>query len=237
MLLVSISLQLLGLLSVSGMFPLLFLLITALVVSAAGVMLVLSVFHFRMGEVVPAARGTVIDSMSDGVITVGPQNRIMDVNPVVEHLIGCPASKLVGQPVEEVWPGWLNQIGLSSNDQASREIVMNLEGTQRIYDVGISPLTDWRGDLVSQIVVLRDITERKQAEERLHESEEKFRGITERNFDAIYELDVEGRITYASPAVERITGYTPEEISGNSILKFNKSKIHEAAQLYKSGKR
>ncbi|KYK37262.1 MAG: hypothetical protein AYK18_10460 [Theionarchaea archaeon DG-70] len=62
--------------------------------------------------------------------------------------------------------------------------------------------------------------QRKRVEEALRESEEKFRGITERNFDAIYELDSEGRITYVSPAVERITGHTPEEIVGDPLQKY-----------------
>jgi len=220
-----------GVLPSLRVFPMSYRLATILFFFAAAPAVALSIFRFRVADIVPVARGAVIDGMSDGVIVLDPQNHIMDVNPLVQRLAGCPISELIGKPVEEVWPEWSNQIELSSNEiKAGKEIVTNLEDEQRIYDVGISPLTDLRGDSVSQIVVLRDITERKQAERKLHESEEKFRSITERNFDAIYELDLEGRITYVSPALERITGYTPEEILGNPIQNFiPKSKLPEAA--------
>ena len=57
-----------------------------------------------------------------------------------------------------------------------------------------------------------EYAERVETEQKLRESEEKFRGIAERSFDSIYEMDLEGQITYISPAVGRVSGYTPEEI-------------------------
>jgi PAS domain S-box-containing protein len=62
--------------------------------------------------------------------------------------------------------------------------------------------------------------ERTRTEEALRQSEERFRGIAERSFDAILTVDLEGRITYASPAVERITGYSQSEMLGASFQKF-----------------
>lgn len=79
--------------------------------------------------------------------------------------------------------------------------------------------------------LLAEITERKQAEEALRESEEKFRNIAERSFDGIFEMDLEGHITYASPAIEQITGYKPEEIVGSSFLNYvSESTAHTAFQ-------
>jgi len=65
--------------------------------------------------------------------------------------------------------------------------------------------------------VLSDITESKRGEETLRKAEEMLSGITERNFDAIYELDLEGHATYVSPAVKRILGYKPEEVLGEFL--------------------
>lgn len=56
-----------------------------------------------------------------------------------------------------------------------------------------------------------DITERKQAEDALRKSEEKFRLIAESSAEDIWQLDLDGNVTYASPAVERMFGYTPLE--------------------------
>ncbi|MBV5331166.1 PAS domain S-box protein, partial [bacterium] len=62
------------------------------------------------------------------------------------------------------------------------------------------------------VVFLRDITERKQVEEALRVSEKRFREIAENAQDWIWETDTEGKYTYASHVVEKIIGYTSEEI-------------------------
>jgi PAS domain S-box-containing protein len=58
---------------------------------------------------------------------------------------------------------------------------------------------------------IRDITDRKRAEEALHESEEKYRLITENANDWIYLIKPDGNFQYLSPSCERVTGYAPME--------------------------
>lgn len=62
--------------------------------------------------------------------------------------------------------------------------------------------------------------ERKQGEQALQESEDKFREITERGFDVVVTADLNGTLTYASPSVIRIFGYTPDEMVGKSAMQF-----------------
>ncbi|MHC4719394.1 MAG: PAS domain-containing protein, partial [Planctomycetota bacterium] len=64
------------------------------------------------------------------------------------------------------------------------------------------------------LAVVRDITKRKKAEAALRESEARFRQVVENAQEWIWEVDVTGLYTYASPVVEKILGYKPEEIVG-----------------------
>ena len=128
--------------------------------------LALSTYKFQIADIIPVARGAIIEGMRDGVMVLDAQNRILDVNPLMQQLMGRPAPQLIGQSVEDVWPPWVGQINLSKIEMGT-EIVLNLCDMQHTYDVCISPLSDWRGNLVSQIVVLRDISDRKKAETQL----------------------------------------------------------------------
>jgi PAS domain S-box-containing protein len=69
------------------------------------------------------------------------------------------------------------------------------------------------------VLVTRDATQRIEAEQRLRQSEERYRTVAEVTRDVITEQDADGRITYASPACEAVLGYRPEEIVGTQAMK------------------
>ena len=125
-------------------------------------------FYFQLLDIVPVARDAVIEGMSDGVIVLDVQNRIVDLNPAVGRIIGRPASEVIGQPAAQVLAGRPDLVeNYSGVAEAHAEIVLGEGDTQRIYDLRISPLYDRRGRLTGRLVVLRDITERKRAEETI----------------------------------------------------------------------
>lgn len=62
-----------------------------------------------------------------------------------------------------------------------------------------------------------DVTDRIKAEEALRESEEKYRFLAENSLDVIWTADLQGNLTYISPAIEKMLGFTPEEILGMPI--------------------
>jgi diguanylate cyclase (GGDEF)-like protein/PAS domain S-box-containing protein len=68
--------------------------------------------------------------------------------------------------------------------------------------------------------LLNEISERQRAEEALQRSEEKFRDLVENISEVICTLDKDGRVTYVSPVVEQIAGYSPAEVVGRSIADF-----------------
>ncbi len=184
--------------------------ISSLGIAFASLIAGYSLIRLGQGGIVPVARETVIENMSDGVMVLDNEGRIVDTNRVIEQLMGHPSSQLIGQPVDRVWPEW----ALQMPDQGKGELVIDQKGGQHIYDVRVSPLTDWRNTLVSQVVVLRDITERKKAEDLLNENEEKFRTIFENANDGIVYADNKGTILDINERTEDILGYKREKVVG-----------------------
>ncbi len=91
--------------------------------------------------------------------------------------------------------------------------------TDQIYlsGIGISGYIIATGFGIANTVV-RYYMHVKELDIALHRSEERYRGVVERNFDVIYTMNRQGELTYASPAITRISGYPVEELLGVGFL-------------------
>jgi PAS domain S-box-containing protein len=78
------------------------------------------------------------------------------------------------------------------------------------------PIFDRGGNIKNYVFMHEDITERKQTEQKLRESIERFRSLVETTSDLIWEVDANSVYTYISPKIKDMLGYEPEEIIGKS---------------------
>ncbi|MCX6739612.1 MAG: PAS domain-containing sensor histidine kinase [Candidatus Parcubacteria bacterium] len=95
------------------------------------------------------------------------------------------------------------------------------DGATVIVEISTYPVK--LNDKTTILGIARDISERKSMENKLAESEAKYRSLVEETSDIIYSADLDGNLTYISPQIAKL-GYRPKELIGKNFLQF----IHQS---------
>lgn len=144
--------------------------------AVAGLMLLLGVFRFGLLDLVPVARTTLIETMPDLVLVLDAHHRVIDLNPAAERvlrrvwappLLGTRFEQLLGLdlPAGGDDPPTFHEITLAgAGDSGPGD---NRTGRNSTFELVVSVLDKGRSDGPGRLVLLRDITARKQAEQRL----------------------------------------------------------------------
>lgn len=144
--------------------------LAAISFAGSGAILVIMMVRMHFLETIPIARDTLIEEMSDGMLVLDEQSRIVDINPAAKKLIGIETNRWIGQPARSVlinWPDLARQL----NDAGSYEHEITRPGASSAYiDLRVSALTDHQGRVSGKLIILRDITRRKQDEAALQRS-------------------------------------------------------------------
>jgi len=166
------------------------------------------------------------DNASDAIVTVDREERITSWNPAAEKIFGWFANEVIGKQLSDILIPH-DKIGRKDNIVRSAlsgsavsgvdVIIPNKNGTFLNMSLSVSPIMDASQNIIGLSGIMRDITDRKRAEEELL----KFRLGIEKSIDAIFITDINGTILYINPAFEKIYGYSTEEALGKTprILK------------------
>ncbi|MED4602506.1 PAS domain S-box protein [Paenibacillus validus] len=160
-----------------------------------------------------------LEHSTDGFFAVDSQSRFTYVNRSAEMFFGRSRAHLIGLSFTDVFPEAAAQ---AIAEHCSRILTDHRPNLLELYDepgnrwieINASPLAD------SFSVLFRDVTDRRQAEAALRESEELHRILTEHCSDIISKHTGEGDILYASPSSKTLLGYEAEELIGTNIFDY-----------------
>lgn len=174
----------------------------------------------------------VFSASVDGIMIGTPDWHVLDANPAACELHRCSREELLGLSAYDlVHPDYADTVveARRALDELGRFFV---ETVFRRRD-GATVAVDVSGRHFQHngephiLVVIRDITERKRAEETLRASETRYRQLYEHSTDGIVSCDMDGTILRCNPAYERMVGYAIEELRSLTIWDLTPEKWHE----------
>ncbi|HZA80476.1 MAG TPA: ATP-binding protein, partial [Actinomycetes bacterium] len=160
--------------------------LTPFLLVLTGAVLVWGIFRFRLLDLAPIARSQIFQLMQDAVVVLDSYGRVVDANLAVERLLGQPVGQVVGQPLAQLVPGWAAAIShghgaSTSSDTSSDEAIL----AGRVYELTVSALPDRQGQPTGNLLIARDVSERRQAERDLRDSLAREQAASERLLAAL----------------------------------------------------
>jgi len=191
----------------------------------------------------------IVDSSPIIIFYKDLDGRLIRVNKTFAEALKMSEDELLGKTVFDIYPATMAQAMTNDDHEVLKtgcpklNIVEQYEsasGTRWVQTDKI-PILDENGVAVGLLGFAQDITERKQAEEALRQSEVKYRTVLEQIEEAYYEVDLAGNLTFFNDATCRQLGYSIEELMGMNYRvytsKDDMQRVYETfSQVYRTGK-
>jgi two-component system, cell cycle sensor histidine kinase and response regulator CckA len=164
---------------------------------------------------------SLVETTSDWIWETDRQGKYTYVSPGVKDLLGYNPYELVGKtPLDLMPPKEAEQFkailcDVSKPPASIHQMENNIyhkTGHSVISETNAMPFFDSKGDFSGYRGIDRDITDRKQAEKTLYESEERFRTLAELLPETIYEVDLNGHILFVNESGHKNFQYTPQDV-------------------------
>ncbi|WP_235283948.1 MULTISPECIES: PAS domain S-box protein [unclassified Methanosarcina] len=181
----------------------------------------------------------IVESSNDAIGTLSLDGIITSWNKGAEQVYGYSAKEILGKAGSTLSPPHLSEEMKKLSELIKQGKKIHYHETLRLRKDGkiihasitLSPVFDSHGKLTAISFISRDITERKRVEEKLRESEEKYRNIVETANEGIFIIDAENIVTYANKKMTDMLGYTLEEVIGREIWDFVSEKGKDIVKL------
>ncbi|HIE32175.1 MAG TPA: PAS domain S-box protein, partial [Methanosarcinales archaeon] len=170
---------------------------------------------------------TTLESIGDAVIATDTEGVVKFMNPTAEALTGWKEGEAVGRHFEEVFNLVHEGTGKpiecpvakvlregSVVTLANHTILIARDGLKIPVDDSGAPIRDHKGNITGVVLVFHDITERRQAESALRESEQFNSSMLTNSPNPVLVINPDSSVRYANPALEKLTGFSAAELIG-----------------------
>ncbi|NMB58105.1 MAG: PAS domain S-box protein, partial [Chloroflexi bacterium] len=162
-----------------------------------------------------------LNNFPDLIIRMDQKGRFIDYHAAEGSLLSQRLEEYSGKLAEEVLPTEISEMTMVCMKKALlthkiqiKEYQMSMQGELRFFEARYSP-----SDENEVIILVRDITDEKQAQKALKDSEERYHTLARVSPAGIFRTDANGLTTYVNPTWCRISGLSPEEALGDGWLK------------------
>jgi diguanylate cyclase (GGDEF)-like protein/PAS domain S-box-containing protein len=189
--------------------------ITPICFSLTGLFLTLAIFRYRLFDITPVAREAVTENLYDGVLVLNRDNRIVDLNRAACRLLSI-GNESIGRPADTVLAGYSGILGLIHRRKKGSSSLKQLEIEERglFLELRTTRLLDNRNNDIGMVMILRDITDARVAEQKLEESQNLLINIIDFLPDATFAIDRDGRVIVWNRAMEDFTGIKKDKVLG-----------------------
>ena len=158
------------------------------------------------------------------LFSITPYGTVQTWNASAERVFGWTADEVMGKPLPFVPEDKQEESAGIRRRLASGEVLSGMELIRRKKDgslfhasLSAAPIYDAKGKTSGIMSTMEDITDRKQAEDAIRESEERYRLLADNTLDVIWVMNTDLEFSYVNPSVFTLTGYTPEEWIGTRL--------------------
>ncbi|MGH9524428.1 MAG: PAS domain S-box protein, partial [Terriglobales bacterium] len=155
-----------------------------------------------------------IETANEGIWTIDAEERTTFVNAKMAAMLGRIPEEMLGTHIKEfIYAGQHELIDVSMMERRAMArghyevMLVNKDGGHIITSLNSSPILDGNGHYAGALGMLTDITEQKQAEKKLRESEQRYRTLFERNLAGVFRATANGTLLEANDAFRRMLGY------------------------------
>jgi len=173
----------------------------------------------------------IVETATDGIITVDNDSKIVMANKSAAKMFGYTNDELINMPMRELVPeehdnghdtyvGRFKQGEDSSSYMGLNTVIYGKDSAGYLFPIETTLSKMKIGDTVYFNAFIRNVKDRVEMQNKLRKSEEKFKGVFDSMINLFTRVANDGTIALISPSVQNVLGYTPEEVMGTQVIQY-----------------